>query len=125
MNRIAGDGLRLVMRVVLLQAAGAIIVAAPFRVFSGPWAAWSALAGGLIGAIGSAIIGLRMFAPGVAAADLLRRAMFAGEALKWVWTVVAVWVTFSRLAMEPLPLLVGLIGAQFSYWAGLIGMKRG
>jgi len=124
MTRIVRNGRRIVVRIVLLQAGGAIMVAALFRALSGSKEAWSALAGGLIAAIGSALVGWRMFAPGIAAADTLRRAMFAGEALKWIWYVAAVWVAFTRVRAVPLPLLVGLIVAQFSYWAGLVGMKN-
>jgi F0F1-type ATP synthase assembly protein I len=83
------------------------------------------LAGGLIVAIGSGLFGWRMFAPGIAPAAVLRRAMFAAESLKWCWTALAVWAAFARLKLSPLPLLTGLAVAQFGYWLGLIGMQRG
>ncbi len=124
MNR-AGDGKRLVMRVVLLQAACAGLVAGLFWMLQGPVAARSGLAGGLIVAIGSAVFGWRMFAPGIAPAAALQRALFAAETLKWIWFVLAVWAAFARLKLMPLPLVMGLIIAQFGYWVGLIGMKRG
>ena len=123
MNR-AGDGKRLVMRVVLLQATCAAMVASLFWMLQGAAAARSGLAGGLIVAIGSAVFGWRMFAPGIAPAAVLHRAMFAAEALKWVWFVLAVWAAFARLKLMPLPLLTGLVFAQFGYWVGMIGMKR-
>ncbi|MDB6083541.1 MAG: hypothetical protein JWN43_1422 [Gammaproteobacteria bacterium] len=91
----------------------------------GAAAARSGLTGGLIVAIGSAIFGWRLFMPGIAPAATLRRALFAAESLKWFWYVLAVWAAFARLKMAPLPLMTGLVFAQFGYWVGLVGMKRG
>ena len=118
-------GKRLVVRVVLLQTGCAAMVALLFWPLRGVWAAWSGLTGGLIAAIGSGIFGWRMFAPGIAPATVLRRAMFAAESLKWFWTVLAVWAALARLKLSPLPLLTGLAVGQFGYWFGLVGMKRG
>jgi F0F1-type ATP synthase assembly protein I len=125
MNDIGRQGKRLVVRVVLLQTACAALVAALFWMLQGAAAARSGLAGGLIVAIGSAVFGWRMFAPGIAPAATLQRALFAAEALKWIWFVLAVWAAFARLKLMPLPLMAGLVFAQFGYWIGLIGMKRG
>ncbi len=125
MKRFADNGKRLVMRVVLLQTGSACVVASAYLALDGAEAAWSALVGGLTVAIGSALFGWRMFLPGIAAPATLRRALYAGEALKWTWTIVAVWVAFAHWRLPPLPLIVGLIVAQFGYWFGLIGMKRG
>jgi len=116
---------RLVARVVLWQTGGGLVVAACCWFWKGPPAAEAALAGGLIAAIGSALFGLRMFAPGIAPAAALRRAMFAGEALKWSWYGLGVWAALAPLGLQPLGLMVGLVAAQFSYWFGLVGMKRG
>jgi len=115
---------RLVARVVLLQAASAMVVALIFGMTSGSPAAISALAGGAIVAIGTAVFGWRMFAPGIASASTLNRAMMAGEMLKWFWLVLAVWAGLTKLRLLPMPLLVGLIVAQFGYWLGLVGRNR-
>jgi F0F1-type ATP synthase assembly protein I len=123
MNR-SGDGRRLVMRVVLLQTGCAGAVAALFWVFQGAAAARAGLVGGLIVASGSAVFGWRMFAPGIAPAATLRRALFAAESLKWLWYVLALWAAFVRLKLMPLPLMTGLVFAQFGYWFGLLS-KRG
>jgi len=125
MNDVLGAGKRLVMRVVLLQAGCAVAVALLFLPLEGVWAAWSGLAGGLIVAIGSGIFGWRMFAPGIAPATVLRRAMFAGESLKWFWTGLAIWAALARWKLSPMPLLAGLAFGQFGYWFGLVAMKRG
>jgi F0F1-type ATP synthase assembly protein I len=125
MNDTSSVGKRLVMRVVLLQAGCAALVAIAFWIFEGAAACESSLAGGLIVAIGSAVFGWRLFAPGIAPAATLRRALFAAESLKWFWYVLSVWVALARLKLLPLPLMTGLVFAQFGYWFGLVGMKRG
>jgi F0F1-type ATP synthase assembly protein I len=122
MSNTVGDGQRLVLRVVLLQTGCAAAVASLFWILQGAAAAWAGLAGGLIVAVGSGVFGWRLFAPGIAPAATLRRALFAAESLKWFWYVLAVWAAFARLKMLPLPLMTGLIIAQFGYW---VGMKRG
>jgi F0F1-type ATP synthase assembly protein I len=125
MNNISGTGTRLVMRVVLLQAGCAVAVAILFWAIQGRAAAGSGLTGGLIVAIGSGVFGWRLFAPGIAPAAVLRRALFAAESLKWFWYVFAVWAALARWKLLPLPLMTGLVFAQFGYWFGLVGMKRG
>ncbi len=115
---------RLVVRVVLLQIATALAAAAVFGVFWGSRAAVSALSGGCIVAVGTAVFGWRMFAPGIANASVLNRAMMAGEALKWLWLVLAMWAALTKLQLLPMPLLVGLICAQFGYWFGLMGRNK-
>jgi F0F1-type ATP synthase assembly protein I len=124
MNDNIGNGKRLVIRVVLLQIACAAVAAGVFWVMKGAAEALAALSGGLIAAIGSAVFGWRMFLPGIAPAATLHRAMFAAESLKWLWYVLAIWLALTRLKLMPLPLMAGLIFAQFGYWAGLVS-KRG
>lgn len=85
----------------------------------------AAMAGGLIVAIGSLVLGWRMFAPGVASAEVLRRAMYSGEGLKWLWYVIAMVAAFARFKLAALPLMTGLVAAHGCYWIGLVGLKRG
>lgn len=125
MNDVLGVGKRLVLRVVLLQAVCAATVALAFGALQGGAAAGSGLVGGLIVALGSAVFGWRMFAPGIASGAVLRRALFAAESLKWFWYVLAIWAALTQLKLPPLPLLTGLAFGQFGYWIGLVGMKRG
>jgi ATP synthase I chain len=120
-----GLRLRLVLRVVLLQAGCATLTGLLFGIFGGFAAALAGFVGGMIVAVGSALFGWRMFAPGIAAASRLFRAMLAAELLKWLWYVVAIWAALVRAKLAPMPLLVGLAFTQFGYWVGLIGMKRG
>jgi F0F1-type ATP synthase assembly protein I len=116
---------RLVARVVLWQTSAALVVAALCWLAEDGRFAEAALVGGLIAAIGSALFGLRMFAPGIAPAAKLQRAMYAGAVLKWFWYGLAIWAALSRLGLRPAGLVLGLIAAQFSYWFGLVGSKRG
>ena len=125
MNDSVGIGKRLVLRVVFLQTGCAALVAAAFWAWSGAAAARAGLAGGLLVAIGSALFGWRMFAPGIAPAAALRRALFAAESLKLFWSVLGVWAAFAYFKVQPVPFMTGLIVAQFGHWFGLVGTKRG
>ena len=116
-------GYRLVRRIVLLQTGCALLVAFLYCALRGPSSGLAALAGGLIVAVGSGLFGWRAFAPGIADAATVSRAMYVGVALKWGWFVLALYVALARLKLEPVPLIVGLAAAQAGYWAGLIRLK--
>jgi F0F1-type ATP synthase assembly protein I len=125
MNNIFGVRYRLVRRVVLLQMGCATFAGLLFWMTGGAEAATAAFTGGMIVAVGTAVFGWRMFAPGIAPAPRLFRAMVAGESLKWIWLVVAIWAALARFDLRALPLLTGLVIAQFGYWVGMITLKRG
>jgi F0F1-type ATP synthase assembly protein I len=116
---------RPVMRVVVLQAACAILTGLLFLIFGGIAAASAGLVGGLIVAMGSALFGWRMYAPGIAAAGKLYRALIAAESLKWVWYVLALWAALARVKLMPAPLIAGVVVGQFGHWLSLILIKRG
>jgi ATP synthase protein I len=116
--------MRLVRRVVLLQTGCAALAAAAFWALEGAAAGRAALQGGMIVAVGSALFGWRLFAPGIAPAPALRRALFAAESLKWLWIVFALWAALARWKTPPLPLVAGLVFAQFGYWVGMVRSKR-
>lgn len=122
---ITGPGRRPVLSVVVLQGALATLTGLSFLIFGGISAGSAGFVGGLIVAIGSALFGWRMYAPGIAAADRLLRAMVAAESLKWVWFVLALWVALARLKLMAGPLLVGVVVGQFGHWFSLIAWKRG
>jgi F0F1-type ATP synthase assembly protein I len=123
MSDVLARGNRLVIRVALLQAGCAVLVASVFLVLRGSSAGLAALVGGLIVALGSVLFGWRAFRPGVAPAAVLSTAMYSGVALKWLWFVVALYVALARLKLEGAPLLIGLVAAQLGYWVGLIRRK--
>jgi F0F1-type ATP synthase assembly protein I len=123
MNNIPGRGMRLVVRVVLLQTGCALAVASLFFLFKSASAGLAALVGGLIVAVGSAVFGWRVFKPGIAGGATLSTAMYAGVALKWLWFGAALYVAFARLKLDPAPLLIGIAATQFGYWFGLMRHK--
>jgi ATP synthase protein I len=123
MSDVLVRGKRLVVRVVLLQAGCAVLVASLFLVLKSASAGIAALTGGLIVALGSALFGWRAFRPGVAGAATLSTAMYGGVALKWLWFVVALYVALARLKLEGAPLLTGVVVAQLGYWVGMIRRK--
>jgi F0F1-type ATP synthase assembly protein I len=120
-----GLRLRLVLRVVLLQVGCATLTGLLFAFFAGLAAALAGFVGGMIVAVGSALFGWRMFAPGIAAASRLFRALLAAESLKWIWYVLALWAALARLDLMPAPLIVGIVVAQLGHWLSLIATKRG
>ena len=114
---------RLVVRVVLLQTGCTLAVASVFLVLKGSLAGLAALAGGLIVALGSLLLGWRMFKPGVAGAATLSTAMYVGVAMKWLWFMLALYVVLAQWKLPAGPLLIGLLAAQVSHWAALIRAK--
>jgi F0F1-type ATP synthase assembly protein I len=117
----------LVLRYAGVQMACAAVVAVGALALSGPGArlgaAVSALAGGLIVALGNVVFGWRLFAPGIAPAGTLARAWYVGEVLKWLWVGFALWAALSPAQLAPLPLLLGLVAAQVGFWIGLATVK--
>jgi F0F1-type ATP synthase assembly protein I len=123
MSDALAPGYRLVVRIVLLQTGCAVLVASLFLVFKSASAGLAALTGGLIVALGSALLGWRAFKPGVAGAAVLGTAMYAGVALKWLWFALALYMALARLKLEAAPLLIGIVATQLGYWVGLLRRK--
>lgn len=119
MNDPVSRGKRLVSRYALLQFAVAAVVAAGVGIGSGGPAAQAVLAGGAVVATGNLLFGWRLFAPGIAAAPRIARAMWLGEGLKWLWVVLAVWLALGVMKMVPLPFLAGMLAAQAGFWIGM------
>lgn len=113
-------GRRLVLRYAALQVGAAALVAALALGIAGAAAARAALAGGLVAALGNVVFGWVLFQPGVAPVRVLARAAFAGEVLKWLWIGIALWAALALAHLPPLPLVAGLIAAQFGFWLGLV-----
>jgi F0F1-type ATP synthase assembly protein I len=120
MSDVLARNYRLVVRVVLLQAGCAVLVALMFLVFKGTHQGLAALVGGLIVAAGSAVFGWRAFKPGIAGAAVLGTAMYAGVALKWLWFALALYIALARLKLDAAPLLIGIVATQLGYWVGLM-----
>jgi ATP synthase protein I len=123
MSDVLVRGKRLVVRIVLLQAGCAIIAASLFSVFKGSHQGLAALVGGLIVAVGTAVLGWRAFKPGIAGGAVLNTAMYTGVALKWTWFAFALYLALARLKLEVAPLLIGMAVSQLGYWVGLLRLK--
>ena len=123
MSDVLVRGKRLVIRVVLLQAGCALSIASVFLVLRGESAGLAALTGGLIVALGSALLGWRMFKPGIAGGATVAASMYGGVALKWLWFAIALYLAIARLKLDAAPLLIGVVVAQLGYWAGLVRLK--
>jgi F0F1-type ATP synthase assembly protein I len=123
MNEVLSRGKRMVVRVVLLQAGCAALVASAFLVFKGAHQGLAALVGGLIVAVGSAVLGWRVFKPGIADGATIMTAMYAGVVLKWLWFAIAFYLAIARLKLDAVPLFIGIAVTQLGYWVGLIRLK--
>jgi F0F1-type ATP synthase assembly protein I len=123
MNDVQLRSKRLVVRVVLLQAGCAALVASVFFMIKGASAGFAALVGGMIVAAGSAVFGWRMFKPGIAGGATLTTAMYAAVMLKWLWFAIALYFAIRWLKLGAAPLLIGIVVAQLGYWVGLIRPK--
>ena len=123
MNEVLSRGKRMVVRVVLLQAGCAALVASVFLVFKGLSTGLAVLVGGLIVAAGSAVFGWRLFKPGIAGGATIATAMYAGVVLKWLWFALALYLAIALLKLDAAPLLIGIVATQLGYWVGLIRRK--
>ncbi len=119
----AARGRALVLRFAVVQMLAASMIALGMGVFSGWTAVHAALAGGGVVAVGNVIFGWRLFAPGVAPAAQIARAMWLGEGLKWLWVVLAVWLALTTADLAPLPFLLGLVAAQVGFWLGIAFLR--
>jgi len=113
-SNVSHSGRQLAMRAVLLQALSALLVAGLFGL-AGLDAALAALAGGLIVTTGTAILGRRMFAAGIAAGEVLVAGSLAAMALRWLWLIGAMWCALAVLRLQALPLIVGVAAAYLAF----------
>lgn len=114
----ARRGKRLALKFAAIQLASTGLAALVFSMTSGWNAARSAVAGGLIIALGTLVFAWRLFATDWPAASAAR-GFYAGEVLKWIWVIGAFALALTRGGMEPLPLLVGLLAAQCGFWVAM------
>lgn len=111
MNNSLAAGRRLAFQVVLAQVAAAIIVAALF-LFGGTASAFAALSGGLVVAIGTALLALRVFRPTLASGAVTMRRFALGTLLKWLVVLGGLFLILVRLKLPALPALLGLAAAM-------------
>jgi len=100
-------------RLAALQGVVAICVAAVFLIQGGQEAV-GALFGGLVIALGSALMAWRATAGGVQAAGPVLARLASALIVKWVLIGVAMYLAFARLELPPLPVLAGLCAGLIS-----------
>ncbi|HET9819825.1 MAG TPA: ATP synthase subunit I [Rhodanobacteraceae bacterium] len=115
MNNSLAAGRRLAFQVVLAQVAVAIIVGALFF-FEGAAPAFAALGGGLVVAIGTTLLALRVFRPSLASGIVTMRRFALGTLLKWLVVLGGLFVILVRLELPLLPALVGVGAAMMVNW---------
>ncbi len=119
MSNSVESGKRLVLRTVVWQI-GCVAALALLWLPSGLANAQAFGAGGLIVAVGNALFGWRLFLPGIAPSGELRRSVYAAEALKWLWVVVALGLALAVAGLSGLPLVLGVVAAHVAFWFGLL-----
>lgn len=117
-------GKRLALRFAAVQMGGAVLAAIIVAVITGGSNAMATVAGGAVVAVGNLVFGWRLFAPGVAPAERIAKAMWMGEGLKWLWVVVAVWLALGVSDLAPLPFLLGMLAGQVGFWVGVAVIKE-
>ncbi len=117
-------GKRLALRFAAVQLGGALLAAIIVAVITDGSSAMATLAGGAVVAVGNLVFGWRLFAPGVAPAERIAKAMWIGEGLKWLWVVVAVWLALDVSDLAPLPFLLGMLAGQVGFWVGVAVIKE-
>lgn len=107
MSDATSTGIRLVHRTVLWQVAAALLGGAAFAPLGLPHAA-AAAGGAGIAAVGTVILGRRMFATGVAPGAVLLASSLFGTVLRWIWLIGAMWCALTLLRLPALPLIAGV-----------------
>lgn len=99
------------MRVILVQVAAAVVAGLAFLLLRGAASAAGALAGGLVVAIGTSVMALRLFGPALAGPGAMVARFAVGTLLKWVVVLVGFYLVLAYWRLPPLPALIGLIAA--------------
>ena len=86
----------------------------------GGWrAGLAAWCGGGIIVIGNALFAWRLFADGIAPTRRIARSVYAAEVLKWAWIAIALYVAIAMLQLAAMPLILGVVAAQFAFWVAV------
>lgn len=116
-NRLTLAGRRLAKRLLLLQAAVALVLLAFFAWLYGASGAKTAFAGSIISLVPNAIFAVYAFRFGGArSASEVVRSFYAGEALKMVLTIILFALAFITLSGPWLPLFTVFIVVTFMHW---------
>ncbi|WIG56879.1 MAG: hypothetical protein OJF61_002667 [Rhodanobacteraceae bacterium] len=122
MDNSLAAGRRLAMQVVLAQVAVAVIAGLAFLARGIP-SAVGALAGGLVVAIGTALLALPVFAPALAGGGTMLARFAFGTLLKWIVVIVGFYLILAYWRLPALPALIGLVAALLVNLV-VLGIKR-
>lgn len=101
---------RLAVRVIVLQTAVAMVAAGAF-LFRDIASAAGALAGGLLVALGTCVLALRVFAPALAGPGAMLARFAVGTLLKWIVVLVGLFLIIVYWKLPALPACAGLTAA--------------
>lgn len=104
-------GRRLAKQLVMTQAAIAVAAGLVCLLWQGAAAGLGAFAGGLVVALGSALLALRVFAPALAGPGTTLARFAVGTLLKWVVVIVGFYLILAYWKLPPVPALAGLVAA--------------
>ncbi|MEO7052794.1 MAG: hypothetical protein ABI128_14125 [Rhodanobacter sp.] len=103
------SGRRLVLRIIMLQLAAALLTGVVFLV-SGRRDAVAAATGGLLVALGTALMSARVFSD-IGSAGLALSRLLTGMFLKWIVIVGGLAVILFHYKLPPLAAITGLVAA--------------
>ncbi len=115
MDNSLAAGRRLAIQVVLTQAAAAIIVGSLFFV-RGAASALGAFGGGVVVALGTALLALRVFRPPLARGAVTMRRFAVGTLLKWLVVLGGLFLILVRWRLPLVPALAGVGAAMLVNW---------
>lgn len=115
MDNSLAAGRRLASHLVLAQAAAAAITGLLFLV-DGKTPAMAAFAGGLVVAVGNALLALRVFRPQLARGSIAMRRFALGTLLKWLVVLGGLILILVRMRWPLLPTLAGAGAATLVNW---------
>jgi ATP synthase protein I len=105
---------RLAYRMVAVQAVVAMLVALAFLLAQGKQEALAAAIGGGAAALGSLVLALRSLPTTPKSAGWSMSRMVSGLMLKWFVVLGLLYVAMAKLALPPLPLVVGVAATAFT-----------
>ena len=108
-----------VLKIPLYQVLIGVVIAAGFYYFYNETAAFSAISGALISALGSLVFAVIVAWPFGNTQTLVGR-MFKGEIMKFVVIGILFYVAVTNFSFQLMPLLIGFIATLLAFWVALL-----
>lgn len=118
MNNSLAANRRLASKVILAQAALAVLVGLAFLARDVP-SAVAALAGGLVAAAGTGMLALRVFARASTGPGGMLARFAVGTALKWIVVIIGLYLILGYWKLPAMPAFIGLVAALLVNLAAL------